>query len=434
MKYFIFSLLFLFNTSTIPPQTNDVSGKLIFGNYTGIFASETPITFYYEVKNSSSQYLSLSIGGSFANANKKVLKYFSKKITLAPQKSQKIPFTVSASQAGFYRIYMNVKQNNEKLTENSLQVGYAIQKIQSNSNKASDFNSFWQKTKAQLTNIAPRFKIVPKTHLDTKYYKMYVVEMQSLNNITIRAWYRRPRTTGKVPVVVQLPSLGGSFFNPKSLGMNPKGGVPLDFAVLGLNIRGHGNSKDVVNTTDYTYDYITKNLNNKDKYMYRGAIADCIRAIDFLASRSEINQKQIIVEGASQGGALSLIVAGLDKRVALCCPDAPFLSDVKNLYKQASWFRDAVKKYMKSYNLTEWKALQNLSYFDTQYFATNITIPVLMSVGVQDQVCPPTTCFASFNKIVSRRKYYYTYPYGKHSGGGAIHRKRKFEWIRKFLR
>ena len=58
--------------------------------------------------------------------------------------------------------------------------------------------------------------------------------------------------------------------------------------------------------------------------MYLG----CVRANDFLMTRKRFDGKTLGVTGGSQGGALSIITAGLDPRVKLLAAYYPALADV----------------------------------------------------------------------------------------------------------
>jgi cephalosporin-C deacetylase-like acetyl esterase len=255
--------------------------------------------------------------------------------------------------------------------------------------------------------------------------------MQSLGNQTIRGWYRVPIGKTNIPVVLQIPPLGGSLYDIRSLVESPKYGIPYDFAVLSLNIRGHGNSQDVIKAGNHPQQLISHGLKTKEEYIYRGAVMDCIRGIDFLHTRPELDKSKIIAEGASQGGALALLTAGLDIRVALCAPDVPFLCDIDRLVASTDWVERELRRYIGTQkNLSLWKLQQNLSYFDTKNIADKIRVPVLMSVGLQDWTCPAHTSIATYNQITSP-KILKIYPHGTHEGGGGTHRKYKFEWIRK---
>lgn len=44
-----------------------------------------------------------------------------------------------------------------------------------------------------------------------------------------------------------------------------------------------------------------------------------------------------------------------------------------------------------------------LGYIDVQFLAPRIRSEILMSVGFMDTVCPPSTQFATYNKITAKR-------------------------------
>lgn len=47
-----------------------------------------------------------------------------------------------------------------------------------------------------------------------------------------------------------------------------------------------------------------------------------------------------------------------------------------------------------------------LSYFDVKNLASRITCPVIMGVGLQDEVCPPHTDFAGYNQVKAPKRCY----------------------------
>jgi cephalosporin-C deacetylase-like acetyl esterase len=400
----------------------------------GIFAEGKPIEVIFYLKNPTQRKISGQLICQFSTLHQQNLSNEVKPIEVYPKDLQAVVFSFQPSKAGFYKITVKLESPQSKLNVNSLVAGYAIEQMQVSKSGKPDFDTFWQNTLQELERTPPNFKLTKKSELSTLQYDIYLVEMQSLDNMTIRGIYRTPKNKRNVPAILQLPSLGGGFTNPKSLEEQPLYGVPLDFAVLSLNIRGHGNSKDQLNVGKDIFTYITHNLYDKNKYVYRGAVADAIRGLDFLSQRLEIDKGKIAIEGASQGGGLSLIVSALDSRVRLCAVDVPFLCDIENLTTQTGWVKNEIEKYIKkNKNLSYQQALSNLSYFDTKNFASMIKIPVLMSTGLQDNTCPPATNFATFNQIKSTFKQYCVYPYGKHGGGGSEHRKLKFNWIRSWF-
>ena len=107
-------------------------------------------------------------------------------------------------------------------------------------------------------------------------------------------------------------------------------------AVLALDIRGHGRSIEDINPGDSEYMYI--GITGKpENYIYVGAYLDCVRGIDFLCSRPEVDRTRVGIEGGSQGGGLSLSASGLDPRIAACTADVPWLCDWPDYAVTAPW-------------------------------------------------------------------------------------------------
>jgi cephalosporin-C deacetylase len=61
-----------------------------------------------------------------------------------------------------------------------------------------------------------------------------------------------------------------------------------------------------------------------------------------------------------------------------------------------------------------------LAYFDGHNFADKIT-PIIVNIGLQDNVCPPETGYALFNRIGTRNKQLYTYDGHGHDAGRYQH-------------
>ena len=92
-------------------------------------------------------------------------------------------------------------------------------------------------------------------------------------------------------------------------------------------------------------------------------------------------------------------------------------------------FTDAVRAVdaAKSHAAVDQKTL---SYFDGQHFAARAACPALYSVALMDQVCPPSTVFASYNHWAHRKKSINVYPWNGHEGGAAEHRFAQLRWLR----
>ncbi|HEX5416861.1 MAG TPA: acetylxylan esterase, partial [Chloroflexota bacterium] len=179
--------------------------------------------------------------------------------------------------------------------------------------------------------------------------------------------------------------------------------------------------------------WMTKGIHSPETYYYRGVYVDCIRALDFAVSRPEVDPLRIGVTGGSQGGAISLAVAALDPRPILSMPEIPFLCHYRRALEVTD--RDPYQEialYCNRYPDREEQVFQTLSYFDNMNLAEKIRCPVLMSVGLQDLITPPSTIFAAYNRITTEKEIR-VYPYGGHETY-PTHHVHKLAWARRILR
>ncbi len=61
------------------------------------------------------------------------------------------------------------------------------------------------------------------------------------------------------------------------------------------------------------------------------------------------------------------------------------------------------------------------NYFDGINFADKIACPIIVNIGLQDNVCPPETGYALFVRIGSADKQLYPYDGHGNDGGRARH-------------
>lgn len=155
---------------------------------------------------------------------------------------------------------------------------------------------------------------------------------------------------------------------------------------------------------------------------------DCIRSLDFLCSRPEVDCNRIGIWGGSMGGALALATAALDRRVKLCVFDLPFLSDFRNYFSIVNWPAYEMQQFAAQNNIPMTKIYETLDYFDIKNFASLVQCPVMMGSGTLDMTCPPAINFAAFNNVRVREKYFYLFPYTGHTLP-VEHYVRLFKWF-----
>ncbi|NDV83166.1 acetylxylan esterase [Bacteroides sp. 51] len=323
-------------------------------------------------------------------------------INLAKNDSTQIDFSFILPTPGFYRCQLIEKTANGQSTEvKKFNIGYEPTAIVSLPDAQPDLKEFWDTTKAELAKVAPEYKLTLIPDSSDNRRKLYRLTMKSFGGVEISGYYSTPTKKGKYPAIISYMGYGSKPWAP--------GGTP-GYVEFVLSVRGQA-LQESVNTYG---DWITYGLDAKENYYYRGAFMDLIRAIDFVASRPEVNTGQIFAEGGSQGGAFSLAACALDSRIRAAAPTIPFLSDYPDYFKIVHWPAQPILNKQREMGLSDAHLYKLLSYFDIKNLAGWIQCPVLMGVGLQDEVCPPHTNFAGFNRITSEKKYY-IYPLNGHN-------------------
>jgi cephalosporin-C deacetylase-like acetyl esterase len=293
---------------------------------------------------------------------------------------------------GFYRFCCTLKSNRGEEFSDLMVAGFCPGKVSVRVTKEDDFDEFWQTAMRELKGIEPEYKVTLQSEKSTEKRNLYLVEMKSLGNIIVRGWLEAPKKSGRYPAILRVPGYTSA--------MEPVNKFD-DMVIFSFNVRSHGNSDEVEGAPEELW---VRGLDDKNDYYYRGTFMDCIRAMDFLASREEVDTERIAVWGGSQGGGLSFMTASLDERVNVCISDVPWLCSMKYYFQTTHW--KEIDGWMAEDAGRNWKSmLRTMSYFDTMNMTDKITCPVLMRIGLQDKVCPPATSFASFNKIKSQKEY-----------------------------
>ena len=85
--------------------------------------------------------------------------------------------------------------------------------------------------------------------------------------------------------------------------------------------------------------------------------------------------------------------------------DLPFLCDYRRAMEAATTGPYIeLLNYFKQFPQKEEQGWKTLTYFDNLNLADKIKAETLISVGLQDTVCPPSTIFGVYNHIKSKKE------------------------------
>ncbi len=275
--------------------------------------------------------------------------------------------------------------------------------------KPSDFDEFWDKSLKEMNSIDPEIELIP-AEFQTSAAECFHLYFTGIDGSRIYAKYLRPRNvTTPHPAVLQFHGYTGHSGDWQSK-LNY---ISAGFSVAALDCRGQGGkSEDRGGNKGNTYKgHIIRGVNQEPENMlFRKIYLDTAQLAKIVMSFSEVDENNVCAMGGSQGGGLTLACASLEPRIKKAAPIFPFLCDYKRVWEMdlAINAYAELKEYFRLFDPMHEKEEEfftKLGYIDVQNLTSRINAEVLMGVGLSDNVCPPSTQFAAFNKITSKKNY-----------------------------
>lgn len=300
-------------------------------------------------------------------------------------------------------------------------------------NEPADFDVFWQTTLSEARQHAldARFEAV-----DTglRLVDVYDVTYNGYGGQPIKGWFVLPRQrTEPLPCVVEYIGYGGGRNYPTDWLFWANVG----YAHFVMDTRGQGSNWSMGSTPDpepegsnpHFPGFMTRGILDPKTYYYRRVFTDAVRAVEAARSHPAVNPAKIAVTGGSQGGGITLAAAGLTD-VQAAMPDVPFLCH----YRRATQIIDGdpygeISKFCKAHRDKVELVFSNLRYFDGVNLSARASAPTLFSVGLMDDVCPPSTVYAAYNHYAGPKQIR-VYEYNKHEGGGNLQGQEKLKFLR----
>lgn len=279
-----------------------------------------------------------------------------------------------------------------------------------------DFDAFWNEAKTELAKIPLDAKMTLLPERCTEKVNVYQVNIQNFALGTrLYGILCLPKKEGKYPALLQVPGAGVRPYSG-DVANAEKGIITLQIGIHGIPVNldpqvyadlGRG----ILNG------YPNYNLDDKNRFFYKRVYMGCVRANDFLVSLPQFDGKNLAVTGGSQGGALSIVTAALDSRVKWLGAFYPAISDVTGyLNGRAGGWPHYFDKNSRAINEKKEK-IETVAYYDVVNFARRLSQPGIYSWGYNDETCPPTSMYASYNVIKAPKELFlaletghWTYP------------------------
>lgn len=273
--------------------------------------------------------------------------------------------------------------------------------------RPADFDAFWDRGVAEIKALDPQLELVP-ADFRTPFADCYHMYFTGTGGARVHAKLLKPKQSdGPHPAVLMFHGYSGSAGDWS----DKLGYVAMGYTVAALDCRGQGGlSEDRGGVTGWTLrGHIVRGLgDDPEKMLFRHIFLDTALLARLVMAMDDVDETRVGAMGGSQGGGLTLAAAALTPAIKLAAPVFPFLCDYRRVWdlelaKDAyaeleEWFRRFDPLHRQ-----EEEVFTQLGYVDVQHLARRIRGEVVMAVGLNDRICPPSTQFAAYNKITSKK-------------------------------
>ncbi len=288
-------------------------------------------------------------------------------------------------------------------TAHHVKVGFSPEKLEPFTELPGDFLQFWSDAVAKDKEFPLTYTSEPVDKYSTDKMSCSLIKLQL--NPEGRAMYGYlfvPKGGGRYPAVLTPPGAGvKTIKEPMRHRYYGEGGV------IRLEIEIHGLHPELSEEEFAAHrkkigEYMLTGVEDRDEYYMKDVYLGCRRFLDLLTSLPEWDGKNLFTQGGSQGGALAITTAMLDPRVTGCVANHPAMSEMSRYVSgKAGGYPHHIRK---NPELATPALLNTYKYYDVVNFARNLTCPVRMTWGYNDNTCPPTTSYIVYNAITTPKE------------------------------
>jgi cephalosporin-C deacetylase-like acetyl esterase len=292
-------------------------------------------------------------------------------------------------------------------------------KIEPSMKAPEDFDSFWNKRKEQVKAM-PLVVKKTKVSVDDPKYKNKVecfdVQINCPGGKDVSAYLTQPVNAqdGTLPLLICFHAAGVRS-SIKQYAYAAKGFIVVDANAHGMK-NGLPKADYIALYKGKMKDYRFWGSNDPEKIYFNGMFLRLLRVLQYAKTLKEWDGKTIATLGGSQGGAQSIVAAGLDPDVTVCIAHEPAMCDHTGYMAQR---RPGWPKFINLRNNkpTDLNVFNTVRYFDVVNFAGRIkNAKCLISTGFIDTTCWPSGVYAAFNQIKSKDKKMINYTWAIHGG------------------
>lgn len=271
-----------------------------------------------------------------------------------------------------------------------------------------DFDDYWERALEEMKQVDSRVELI-QAEFEAPFADCYHMYFTGVKGARIYAKLLKPKEIKK-PAPALLMFHG---YSDNSRSWSEKlQYVAAGLVVAAMDCRGQGGlSEDVGGVVGTTLNgHIIRGLDgHPDNLLMRDMFLDTAQLAKIVMEMEEVDEARVGVTGGSQGGGLTLACASLEPRIKKIAPIFPFLSDYQRVWEMdlAKDAYEELRYYFRKYDplhTREKEIFNKLGYIDIKNMTSRIRGNVLMAITLMDNICPPSTQFAAYNRITSEKE------------------------------
>jgi cephalosporin-C deacetylase-like acetyl esterase len=237
----------------------------------------------------------------------------------------------------------------------------------------ADFDRYWQQTLDDLAGYPARPEIELLPLRSTDFAALYGVHLTSLGPYRVFGYLSIPSGRGPFPAIYYAPKY------QSVLEIIPQGTANLQrsrYITFALAGRGQRTSD-----TPYAAMFpglLTAGIDDAGSYIFRGIAADCVRGLEFLLTRRDLDTSRVVVVGND----LALITAALHAGPThVVATPALFYHTAELAPKTSAYPLEEVNDYLRAFPTKGAAVHRTLSYYELQAFAPRVRATTLLMAG-----------------------------------------------------